>query len=172
MGFNPPQIKIDIKCWIPPTETSTTQAMIWYLELVSRRPPRTHLWWWGVPLPSGLLWNPTVQMKPIKKLTNSVGCSIYYMGLGILSSITCSSVMGVGAMAISRDSHTFMALGVWAGVFSLAYETRGPTGWSFKCITGWDSSLVDPAKLVLLNILICCFNVPVFLFIDPATLGL
>lgn len=172
MGFNPPQIKIDIKCWMPPTETSATQAMLWYLELVSRHPPRTLLWWWGVPLLSGLLWNPTVQMKPIKKLTNSVVCSIYYMGLGILSSITCSSVMGVGAMAITRDSHTFMALGISAGVSSLAYGTSGPTSWSFKCITGWDSSLVHPAKLVLLNILICCFNDPVFLLIDPASFRL
>lgn len=65
-----------------------------------------------------------------------------------------------------------MALGISAGVSSLAYGTSGPTSWSFKCITGWDSSLVHPAKLVLLNILICCFNDPVFLLIDPASFRL
>lgn len=30
-------------------------------------------------------------------------------------------------MAITRDSHTFMALGISAGVSSLAYGTSGPT---------------------------------------------
>ena len=79
----------------------------------------------------------------------------------------------VGAMAVSCDFCTFMILGALIGVCSLAYGALGPTGWSFKCIKAWDSTLAHPAKVVLpVSNLMCCFNIPFSLSTKLAACGL
>lgn len=51
-----------------------------------------------------------------------------------------------------------------AGASSLAYGAAGPTGWSFKNMKAWNSTLVYLAKTILpVNNLIFCFNIQFFL---------
>ena len=75
------------------------------------------------------------------------------MGLGVLSGIAHWSMVRIRAMAVSHDYHTFTVLGASARVPSLAYGVTGPTGWSFKCIKAWDSTLVYLANIINLPIL-------------------
>ena len=88
------------------------------------------------------------------------------MGLGVLSSLAHCSTVRVGTVPVSRDCHTFMVLSVSAGVPNLTYGTTGPTGWSFKCVEAWDSTLVHLAKVVLVfRNLICCFKIYICVYI-------
>ena len=94
------------------------------------------------------------------------------MGLSVLSNIACWSMVRVGT--VSHDFHTFVVLAVstWVGVPSLAFGATGPTGWSFKCIKTWDSTLEHPTKIVFsVSNLICCFHISFFLSTNVAVCG-
>lgn len=80
-----------------------------------------------------------------------------------------------------QDLHTFMVLFVSAGVskreglLSLAKGKTDPTGWLFKCIKAWDSTLVPLANVGLpVNNLICVLMFCIFFFFffsNPVAVG-
>lgn len=89
---------------------------------------------------SGSQWRLMSSPHPGCKVTHpsqwDTPCKLLYltafpdvMGLGVPRSIVCSS-----SMAVSLNFCIFTALGVSAGVPSLAYGAMDTTGWSFKYI--------------------------------------
>lgn len=86
------------------------------------------------------------------------------MGIGGLNSITHWSMIRVRAEAVFcayvHDFYTFVALDILVWVSSLVCGATSPTGWPFKGVKAWSSTLVHPAKVVLLvSNLIYCFNI-------------
>lgn len=74
----------------------------------------------------------------------------------VFSSIAYWSMLRVRPMVISCHFYIFMVLGALAGV---PYLGGRPTGWSFKYIKAWDSTLVHPAEvdLPVSNLIHCLF---------------
>lgn len=83
------------------------------------------------------------------------------MELGGLNGIMHWSMVRIRAEAVfSHGFSTFVALDILAWVSSLVCGATSPTGWPFKGVKAWSSTLVHPAKVVLLvSNLIYCFNI-------------
>lgn len=71
-----------------------------------------------------------------------------------------------------REFYVFMVLDVLAEVPGRADGGNRLNWLLIKYMKAWDSTLVHPGNVVLpVNNLICCFNIPLFLFICPDACG-
>ena len=94
------------------------------------------------------------------------------MGLGVLSSIACWSMVKCGAVAVTYYFHASIVLGALVGVPSLAHGAMGSSGWSFKSAKSWKSTLVYSAKIVyLLGILTAALMFYIFFLLIPLFVG-